>query len=292
MRTRRRLRAPDRGPGHLSPLSEWAGGGDLVAGDNVARGYWSTARGAGVFDAAAGGAGGGWLRTGDLGVLEGGQLYITGRRKEVLIVRGQNLYPQDIEGEARRWAEPLGHGVGAAITLPVPADQIILIHECRTRGRDPGDLETIADRVRGALTREFGVNVSVVLVRIGDIPRTTSGKVQRAVAAETLRTGRFSPLAQRLTAEVRHALRPNAEEFRDWLIQRIAHHQRLPEATIDPRAPLADYGLDSVLVVSLCVDIEDHLQVTLDPAAVWDYPTVDALVGHVAEVAGRSGVTP
>ena len=252
-----------------------------LRGPSVARGYWPSSPGTEAFDSVTADGDGGWLRTGDLGVFEGGQLYLTGRRKEVMIVRGQNLYPQDLEGEARWLEDALAHGVGAAFTVATPHEEIVLVHECRASGRSARELDAIAGRVQASLARQFGVGANVVLVRIGAIPRTTSGKVQRVGAASMFRAGRFDPLAERLTVAVRRTLQSSAEDLRAWLVRRLAHYRQLPEESISSQAPLADYGLDSLLAVSLCGDIEDHLQVVLDPAVVWNHPSIDALVGYL-----------
>ncbi|MEU9786217.1 acyl carrier protein [Streptomyces phaeochromogenes] len=66
-----------------------------------------------------------------------------------------------------------------------------------------------------------------------------------------------------------------------WITTRVAEYLRRPPSEIDPTTPLAEYGLDSVAALSLCGDVEDHYEVTIDPTAAWDYPTVRALAGHL-----------
>jgi acyl carrier protein len=75
------------------------------------------------------------------------------------------------------------------------------------------------------------------------------------------------------------------DALRAWLIDRVAYYLGCEPALVEPARPLADYGLDSVLALSLCGDLEDHLRIRLEPTVVWDHPTVDALVAHVT--AGR-----
>jgi acyl carrier protein len=71
--------------------------------------------------------------------------------------------------------------------------------------------------------------------------------------------------------------------LRAWLIDRVAYYLECDPAAVDPARSLADYGLDSVLALSICGDLEDHLRIRLEPTAVWDHPTVDGLVAHVAD---------
>ncbi|MFI0367300.1 fatty acyl-AMP ligase [Actinomadura sp. 1N219] len=176
-----------------------------VRGANVARGYWrrpeETAR---VFDAALAGAAdgaGGFLRTGDLGVLRAGELYVTGRIKELIIHRGRNLYPQDLEATARTAHPALARGAGAAFAVEVPAEELVVVQECR--GRVPQGLAEVAARIRDSLNREHGiVPKGVVLVRPGGVDRTTSGKIQRGVVRGRFLAGDLPVLHAELAPDV------------------------------------------------------------------------------------------
>jgi acyl carrier protein len=75
--------------------------------------------------------------------------------------------------------------------------------------------------------------------------------------------------------------RPGIDELRPWLVDRVAEFTERDPATIDPAAPLADLGLDSVYALALCGEIEDHLGLRLEPTLVWDYPSIDALTAHL-----------
>ncbi|MFV2102050.1 fatty acyl-AMP ligase [Micromonospora sp. LOL_024] len=175
-----------------------------LRGPSVARGYWENPDAtAAVFDAETACGEGGFLRTGDLGVRLDGELYVTGRIKELLIVRGRNLYPQDLEAEARSVHPALALGVGAAFSVPVPEEQVVLVHEVRGGKATPAELAEITTAVRRQLSREFGVEASVVLVRPGAVQRTTSGKIQRVSVRESFRDGSLVGTYADLTPEVR-----------------------------------------------------------------------------------------
>ncbi|MEE6311991.1 fatty acyl-AMP ligase [Plantactinospora veratri] len=179
-----------------------------VRGPSVAEGYWAAPEDStATFAAVTADGESGFLRTGDLGVLHGDELYVTGRIKEVLVVFGRNLYPQDIEAEARAYHESLVGLVGAAFTIPVPHEEVVLLHEYR-HGKVDGDRDDeaprrLADALQLHLSRAFGAAVSVVLVPPRTIPRTTSGKVQRHRARQLFLDGAVRPVAANLTTLAR-----------------------------------------------------------------------------------------
>ncbi|MFE1291246.1 fatty acyl-AMP ligase [Streptomyces sp. NPDC058751] len=173
-----------------------------LRGDSVACGYWrneSATRTAFAARTADGDAG--YLRTGDLGVVRNGELFVTGRLKETLILRGRNLYPQDIEQELRARHAELG-AVGAVFTAPLPGgpdgaedteEGLVVTHEVVGRP-DTAALRALAARIRRTVVEEFGVRVTgVVLLRRGQVRRTTSGKIQRAEMRRLCLAGELRP---------------------------------------------------------------------------------------------------
>lgn len=176
-----------------------------VRGRNVARGYWERPEEtAEVFGAVAADGEGGFLRTGDLGVLYEGELYVTGRCKELIIVRGRNLYPQDLEAATRDAHPALARGVAAAFSVPAPDEQVVIVRECRARGVDPAGLAEIVAAIRDRVAADFGVPArGVVLVRPGGIARTTSGKIQRRLMREDFLKGRLDAVHADLSPAVR-----------------------------------------------------------------------------------------
>lgn len=153
-----------------------------VAGVNVAHGYWRRpTESAEVFQARLGDTGEGpFLRTGDLGFILHGELFVTGRLRDLLIIRGRNYYPQDIELTAERSHPALRFGCGAAFTIDHAGDpRLVVAHEVE-RSVGAADAEKIAADVRQAVAVEHDLNVAVVLLlKTGTIPRTSSGKVRR-----------------------------------------------------------------------------------------------------------------
>ncbi|MDQ0762470.1 fatty acyl-AMP ligase [Streptomyces canus] len=189
-----------------------------VRGPNVARGYWGRpAETRRVFDAVTPDGESGFLRTGDLGILHEGELYVTGRSKELIIVRGRNLYPQDLEAATREAHPALERGVGAAFSVPVPEEEVVVVRECRADRIPPDELAHVAARVRDRLTRDVGVPAhNVVLVPPGTVARTTSGKIQRRLLRRRFLGGELPILHAELSPGVRARLDDAAGGDASW----------------------------------------------------------------------------
>ena len=173
-----------------------------VHGDNVAAGYWRNPQlseqtfGGRLVHPSPGTPQGSWLRTGDLGVMSDGELFIIGRIKDLLIVDGRNHYPDDIEATIQE----ISGGRVAAISIPDDrSEQLVAIVEWKKRGGSDEEvlhrLGTIKREVASAISRSHSVRVAdLVLVPPGSIPITTSGKVRRSACVERYRQDEFSRL--------------------------------------------------------------------------------------------------
>jgi fatty acid CoA ligase FadD28 len=170
-----------------------------VHGDNVAMGYWrkpqETERtfGGVLVAPSAGTPEGPWLRTGDLGFVSDGELFIVGRIKDLLIVYGRNHSPDDIEATIQE----ITGGRVAAIAVPDKGmEQLVVIIEVKKRGDSDEDVMhkfvVVKREVTSAISNSHGLGVAdLVLVPPGSIPITTSGKVRRAACVEQYRQAQF-----------------------------------------------------------------------------------------------------
>lgn len=129
-----------------------------------------------------------WLRTGDLGFFDDGELLIAGRLKELIIIRGVNYFPHDFERLAQPAHPLLAVGQSAAFTDPARPDRVIVVIET-DRGAPPDELAAAAAAGVLAVTDELPVQTEVVLVAAAQIPRTTSGKVRRLDCSRMLADG-------------------------------------------------------------------------------------------------------
>ncbi|GAA3804174.1 fatty acyl-AMP ligase [Streptomyces coacervatus] len=176
-----------------------------LRGESLAIGYWNNeAETERAFRAATADGEQGFLRTGDLGALDGGELYITGRSKDVIIIHGRNLYPHDIERETSHLHVALQGLQGSACLVPAgQEEEIVVMHELSPVESAGLDLAALARSIREELAASFKVRLpSVVLLRPGHVRRTTSGKVQRALMRELFMTGALKSVHEELGAEV------------------------------------------------------------------------------------------
>ncbi|WP_343572168.1 AMP-binding protein [Mycobacterium sp.] len=173
-----------------------------VHGDNVATGYWKNPElsertfGGELVDPSPDTPRGPWLRTGDVGVISDGELFIIGRIKDMLIVDGRNHYPDDIEATI----QDITRSRAAAIAVADEGrEQLVVVIESKQRGNSEVEmregLDTVKRDVSVAVSRSHGLRVSdLVLVAPGSIPITTSGKVRRSACAERYRQDDFDRL--------------------------------------------------------------------------------------------------
>jgi acyl-CoA synthetase (AMP-forming)/AMP-acid ligase II len=234
----------------------------LVTGPAVASGYWHGNRSAGLeFDARVPGDSRSFLRTGDLGLLtEQGELVPVGRIKELMIIRGRNVYPHDLEDAVRRALSP--HPCRAMAAFAV-GEQVVVLVECAA----PVDgLTGLLDRARAVATAETEVTIAAVAaVRTGCIPRTSSGKIQRGLAADLYRTRSLELRAISQAAVDERLWLARASAVRRELaglgpgqqVARILRHLRERAAAAAPAVTPADdmslteLGLDSAALVSI-----------------------------------------
>jgi fatty acid CoA ligase FadD21 len=173
-----------------------------INGENVAAGYWQkpeeTQRifGGILANPSPSSPEGPWLRTGDLGFVCDGEMFIVGRMKDLLIVYGRNHYPEDIESTVHE----ITKGRVAAISVPVDeTEKLVTIIEVKKRGDSDEEalrwLDVVKNDVTAAISNSHGLNVAdLVLVPPGSIPTTTSGKIRRAACVERYRRRLFTRL--------------------------------------------------------------------------------------------------
>jgi acyl-CoA synthetase (AMP-forming)/AMP-acid ligase II len=168
-----------------------------VSGPSLTRGYWARPEETtATFGACLSGSGEGpFLRTGDLGFLKDGVLYVTGRLKDMIIIRGQNHYPQDIELTVGKCHPALRPGCGIAFSVDSGGEErLVIVQEASMDHQNP-ETDELVKTIRQAVAEGHELQVySVVLLKPGCVPKTSSGKVQRqacrkAYLAGTLEVG-------------------------------------------------------------------------------------------------------
>jgi natural product biosynthesis luciferase-like monooxygenase protein len=210
-----------------------------------------------------------YLRTGDLGFLRNGELFVVGRLKDLIIIRGQNIYPEDIEETATRSHPALHRGRGAAFSIDAhDGERLIVVHECRkAEGAAAADA---ASRIREQVAIEHQVQVnSVVLIRIHTLPRTTSGKVQRKACREAFLDGRLNVIytssdshevgIDRVRGEVVRGDSRRPASALELLVSAIVMTLGVPAADIKGDTKLSAFGIDSLRASQLKIAIEKSI---------------------------------
>jgi acyl-CoA synthetase (AMP-forming)/AMP-acid ligase II len=181
-------------PENLTKCTPNAIGEIWVSDLAVAAGYWNQpAKSQEIFDAYLRDTGEGpWLRTGDLGFLQNGELYIAGRLKDMIIIRGANFAPQDIEWVSQKCHPAVESAETAAFPLTIDGEERLGIVQELNRKDNPSNinLEDVSTSIREQISLEFDVRAyAVALVRRGTIPKTSSGKIQRRACRAALLDG-------------------------------------------------------------------------------------------------------
>ena len=273
-------------PDSLVPCDERRVGEIWLRGDSVAAGYWkNSVESARTFGASVAGEHGAFLRTGDLGFIDDGQLFVTGRLKDLIILDGRNYYPQDLELAAERSHPSLRPGHAAAFALSGASRERLVIALEVTRHHRESEHEAVFSAVRRVLAEREGLLPDVVvLVRQNGIPRTSSGKVQRRATRGMLLEGTLDTVARsdETIDDVSRALGGGDESdasapVEAWLRRWVADEVQIDVNTVDPTASVRDYGLDSVAAVRLVTELEQVLGHRVDVSLLWREPSIRSL---------------
>ncbi|MEI7601637.1 MAG: beta-ketoacyl synthase N-terminal-like domain-containing protein, partial [Aestuariivirga sp.] len=238
-----------------------------------------------------------YLRTGDLGAVVDGELYVVGRIKEMVIVRGRNHYAQDLE-ECANAADAL-FGNDRTIAFSVEGETgeaLVLVHEVTRSGLRQLDAGGVGQAVRRALLEALELDLSaIIFVKPASLPRTTSGKLQRGRARQLFLANELSEVARwegpagagligAVEADVpAGALREwRAEDVELWLRQQIGAAIGAPPAQVPLDAGFAELGLDSLRAIQLVSQLGETLGVHIDASELYDTPTIADLARRLS----------
>ncbi len=211
----------------------------------------------------------GWLRTGDCGVFVDDQLVITGRSKDIIIVNGQNYYPHDIE-EIAAEVEGLDLGkvvVGGTRGRDSQTEELLVFTLFR---RDMDTFKLLADKVRTRIGEQTGLEVDHV-IPVRKIPKTTSGKVQRAALLDAYLDGAFDEVVGKMAPSI---ITAGTDE--DPLVAELELICRefSKEQLIGPDDNLFEVGVSSLTLTEIVLAIDERHPGKLDISDVFDYPTL------------------
>ncbi|MGK7918068.1 MAG: beta-ketoacyl synthase N-terminal-like domain-containing protein, partial [Prochloraceae cyanobacterium] len=297
-------------PDNLAECSEGEIGEIWAASSSVAQGYWNRSE---LTQYAFGATLKNYpnvrfLRTGDLGFIKDGELFVTGRLKDLIIIRGRNYYPQDIELTVDNAHEAIHAGNGAAFAVEIDGDEkLVITQEIKRTYLRKLNVEEVSKAIRTAVLENHELNPhAIVLIKTGSIPKTSSGKIQRHACKAGFLDGSLNVVGESVnrrgewpfarTTVDNHRLKARDSKsnhqqgiIESWLVENIAQRLGVNNSEIDIEEPFASLGLDSVQAVRLSADLEDYLELKLSPTLVYDYPNISSLAGYLSQLQSPVG---
>lgn len=241
-----------------------------------------------------------FLRTGDLGFIQGDQLFITGRYKDLIIIRGQNHYPQDIELTVERSHPALRLGCEAAFSVEADGEeQLIVVQEINKKFADNFDPDEVCKAIRKAVSEEHNLNVyHILLLKTGTVRKTSSGKIQRNDNKQSYLDGTLSVIAEwrqgmgkaeftksesnnaasKTTSNIKSEIKLSLKE---WLVNKASELMKVQPGMLDTSESFASYGMDSLRAVQFSGEISTYLKKQLPATLVYNYPSVNLLLKYL-----------
>jgi acyl-CoA synthetase (AMP-forming)/AMP-acid ligase II/acyl carrier protein len=310
-------------PETLTPCAAQQIGEIWFSSPSVAQGYWNrTEETQQTFQAYLADTNAGpFLRTGDLGFLEGNELFITGRLKDLIIIRGTNHYPQDIELIVEKSHPALRIHSGAAVAIDIDGiERLVIAQEVERTYLRQLDIDEVVGAIRKTVSEQFDLQVyAVLLLKPASIPKTSSGKIQRHACKFGFLNNSLDVVHQwtskpqeinlielqtevenvwkkvqnsvqqtqnQVVANNNHTNESNvitAETIQSWLITHLSLELKVPPQEIDIQESFAYYGMDSAIAVNTAGQLMDWLGYELEPTLFWEYPNVASLTQHLVE---------
>ncbi|HEX7772135.1 MAG TPA: condensation domain-containing protein, partial [Pyrinomonadaceae bacterium] len=277
-------------PSTLAPCPPNEIGEICVSGPSVGAGYWGRVdETKETFKATIEGEEREFLRTGDLGFISNGELFVTGRLKDLIIIRGRNYYPSDIELTVESCHPSLRRGGAAAFSVEVSGEErLVVVQELESRNRP--DTEEIFENIRRAIAAEHELQVhAVALLRPGGLPKTSSGKTMRVECRSAFTEQRLDTVALWQATDEQddhHALTlPTSlralEDIVAWLQSLVAAKLRIQHSPIDTDAPIINLGIDSMIATELAHTIEGELGVRLSMVELLQGASISKLAAQI-----------
>ncbi|HVX42179.1 MAG TPA: aminotransferase class I/II-fold pyridoxal phosphate-dependent enzyme [Gemmatimonadaceae bacterium] len=276
-----------------------------VSGPSVADGYWNRdAESDETFGAQLPGESHRYLRTGDLGAMVDGQLVITGRAKDLVILRGANVHPQDVEPAVAECHPALSGGVAAVGATIADEERLVIVAEVTRHAATHGvDGDEVLAAVRAAVANAVNAEVgALALVRPLTIPRTSSGKIRRGACRDAWLAGELATVwswSIDTSPETAPDAAPSApadvdDDIMNVLREEIARELRAAPESLDVDRPLAELGLDSLGIVAIRGAVEGRLARSISIESIADNPTMRELAGRLrgAPHADDAGLSP
>jgi amino acid adenylation domain-containing protein len=240
-----------------------------------------------------------FLRTGDSGFLSHHELFITGRLKDLIIIRGRNHYPQDIELTVEQSHQALRVNSGAAFSIDVDAtEQLVIVQEVERSERNL-DVAQVAATIRQAVAQHHDLQVyDIIFIKTGTILKTSSGKIQRSACREKYLAGQFESIGQSKqdnSAAFTHDEQPNLTRndileasstagprlLTSYLFDVLRTIAQVPPDALQSSQTLIALGLDSLTAIEVQYKLENTLGVQVSPASFLDDLSISQLADEI-----------
>ena len=248
-----------------------------------------------------------FLRTGDLGFFQNGELYVTGRLKDLIVIAGINHFPQDLEATAEAAHPAIRKGCTAAFSVQDGHEEKLAILTEVDETKIPKEeaarknaFEEIAQRIIAAIVEKNEVEVfSLRLLGKGNLPKTSSGKIQRQDCQEAYLDNSLKYLYRYqtpselpdLTETEEKPIRnfsPTEENLKHWLVEHIARQLRVRPRHVDPSRTFSSLGLTSRHLVGISGQLGDLLGFRISPMLMWKYPSAHSLARYLGSPRSKS----
>lgn len=280
-------------PNTFEPVSNDEIGEIWLTGPSIAKGYWKQPEATtAVFAAYTQDGRGPYLRTGDLGFLSDDELIVSGRLKEMIILRGRNYFPVDIERCIEEVDVSLGSNTTAAFMVDDSEEEKLIVVQEVHRHFSGNAAESLFASIRAALSERFELTPhEIVIVKFGRLAKTSSGKIQRLRCREQYVSNQLESLANwQMTSpsSIKTSVVPKPAELttstiRIWLQTWLAKRIGCSRKEIEFDRPLVELGLDSLAAVDLAAAISELVgqEQSFSETMAWRYPTINALAEHI-----------
>jgi acyl transferase domain-containing protein/acyl-CoA synthetase (AMP-forming)/AMP-acid ligase II/acyl carrier protein len=290
-------------PESLTSCADGEVGEVWVSGPSVAQGYWNrpeqtkNAFGAYLADNQTGP----FLRTGDLGCLQDGELLITGRLKDLIIIMGRNHYPQDIEFTVENCHPALRPAGGAAFAMEInDTERLVIVQEVERSYLRKLNADEVIGAIRKAVAEHHDLPThTIVLIKTNSLPKTSSGKVRRSTCRDELKAGTLDIVAQ-WSLDTQNQVAPpveqkqtetvNTQAIATWLIAKVSEQLQISPQAINISEPLAQYGLGSLAAVRISGELQEWLGRELPTTLLYDYPSIAALAKYLGDKAPQQEI--
>jgi polyketide synthase PksL len=255
-------------PDTLQPVIENTIGEIWLAGKSVISGYWCRAEETkAVFDFKLAGLKEKYFRTGDLGFMQNGEICLTGRLKEIIVVHGKKYYPLDLEFTVKEVLKdfPINNVQVAFSASELNKEGVIFVQEIKD-GVNIDVQYKIIQKIRQSIMKHYGVDLQeVILVKEHSIPKTSSGKLQRKKCQKEYLENKLNVINKNNILK---------DEDKNHFIEILASILKLELSEINLDAPISQYRFDSILIIQLTSQLNDSYGLSLTPAVLYEYSTL------------------